>query len=67
MAKMFSNIQPKLANVAGLIAEEIGANVTIAKTAALFHDIGKAVTHKIEGKHAQIGAELAENMAWIHA
>ena len=50
----------EMANVAGLIAEEIGANVKIAKTAALFHDIGKAVTHKIEGKHAQIGAELAE-------
>ena len=50
----------EMANIAGLIAEEIGANVKIAKTAALFHDIGKAVTHKIEGKHAQIGAELAE-------
>ena len=50
----------EMANVAGLIAEEIGANIKIAKTAALFHDIGKAVTHKIEGKHAQIGAELAE-------
>jgi ribonuclease Y len=50
----------EMANLAGLIAEEIGANVKIAKTAALFHDIGKAVTHKIEGKHAQIGAELAE-------
>ena len=50
----------EMANVAGLIAEEIGANVKIAKTAALFHDVGKAVTHKIEGKHAQIGAELAE-------
>ena len=50
----------EMANLAGLIAEEIGANVKIAKTAALFHDVGKAVTHKIEGKHAQIGAELAE-------
>ena len=50
----------EMANLAGLIAEEIGANVKIAKTAALFHDIGKAVTHKIEGKHAQIGAEHAE-------
>lgn len=50
----------EMANIAGLIAEEIGANVKLAKTAALFHDIGKAVTHKIEGKHAQIGAELAE-------
>lgn len=50
----------EMANIAGVIAEEIGANVKIAKTSALFHDIGKAVTHKIEGKHAQIGAELAE-------
>jgi ribonuclease Y len=50
----------EMANIAGLIAEEIGANVKIAKTAALFHDVGKAVTHKIEGKHAQIGAEFAE-------
>lgn len=50
----------EMANIAGLIAEEIGANVKIAKTAALFHDIGKAVTHKISGRHAQIGAELAE-------
>ena len=50
----------EMANVAGLIAEEIGADIKIAKTAALFHAIGKAVTHKIEGKHAQIGAELAE-------
>ena len=50
----------EMSNIAGVIAEEIGANVKIAKTAALFHDVGKAVTHKIEGKHAQIGAELAE-------
>lgn len=50
----------EMANIAGVIAEEIGADVRIAKTSALFHDIGKAVTHKIEGKHAQIGAELAE-------
>ena len=50
----------EMANIAGVIAEEIGANVKIAKTAALFHDVGKAVTHKIEGKHAQIGAEFAE-------
>lgn len=50
----------EMANIAGLIAEEIGANVKIAKTSALFHDIGKAVTHKIEGRHAEIGAELAE-------
>ena len=50
----------EMAHVAGMIAEEIGADKRIAKTAALMHDIGKAVTHKIEGKHADIGAELAK-------
>lgn len=50
----------EMAHMAGLIAEEIGANVRITKTATLLHDIGKAVTHKIEGKHHHIGAELAK-------
>ena len=49
----------EMAHLAGLIAEEIGADVRIAKTATLLHDVGKAVTHKIEGKHHHIGAELA--------
>lgn len=49
----------EMAHMAGMIAEEIGADVNIAKTATLMHDMGKAVTHKIEGKHAEIGAELA--------
>ena len=49
----------EMAHMAGMIAEEIGADKRIAKTATLLHDIGKAVTHKIEGKHAEIGAELA--------
>lgn len=49
----------EMAHMAGLIAEEIGANVRITKTATLLHDIGKAVTHKVEGKHHHIGAELA--------
>lgn len=48
------------AHMAGMIAEEIGADKRVAKTATLLHDIGKAVTHKIEGKHAEIGAELAK-------
>lgn len=48
-----------MAHLAGLIAEEIGANVQTAKIATLLHDVGKAVTHKIEGKHHHIGAELA--------
>jgi len=50
----------EMAHIAGMIAEEIGADVRVAKTSALLHDIGKAVTHKIEGKHADIGAELAK-------
>lgn len=49
----------EMAHMAGLIAEEIGADVRITKTATLLHDIGKAVTHKVEGKHHHIGAELA--------
>lgn len=49
----------EMAHMAGLIAEEIGANVRVTKTATLLHDIGKAVTHKVEGKHHHIGAELA--------
>lgn len=50
----------EMAHIAGMIAEEIGADKRIAKTATLLHDVGKAVTHKIEGKHAEIGAELAK-------
>lgn len=49
----------EMAHMAGLIAEEIGANVQTSKIATLLHDVGKAVTHKIEGKHHHIGAELA--------
>lgn len=49
----------EMAHMAGLIAEEIGADVRITKTATLLHDIGKAVTHKVEGKHHHIGAEMA--------
>lgn len=49
----------EMAHISGMIAEEIGADVRITKIATLLHDIGKAVTHKIEGKHHHIGAELA--------
>ena len=50
----------EMTHIAGMIAEEIGADKRIAKTATLLHDIGKSVTHKIEGKHADIGSELAK-------
>jgi ribonucrease Y len=49
----------EMAHMAGMIAEEIGADVRTVKIATLLHDVGKAVTHKVEGKHHHIGAELA--------
>ncbi|MCL2002012.1 ribonuclease Y [Candidatus Saccharibacteria bacterium] len=61
----------EMAHIAGMIAEEVGADVRITKTATLLHDIGKAVTHKIEGKHTEIGAEIARkygiNERIVHA
>jgi ribonuclease Y len=49
----------EMAHIAGLIAEDIGADVRIAKYAALIHDMGKALTHKMEGKHHHISGEMA--------
>lgn len=49
----------EMAQIAGMIADEIGADVRTVKIATLLHDVGKAVTHKVEGKHHHIGAELA--------
>jgi ribonuclease Y len=46
--------------LAGLIAAELGASVETARRAALLHDIGKAVSHEIEGPHAQVGARIAQ-------
>jgi ribonuclease Y len=48
----------EMAHIAGIIAEEVGANVKITKYAALVHDLGKALTHKIEGKHHHISGEM---------
>lgn len=48
----------EMAHIAGLIAEQIGADVKIAKYAALVHDLGKALTHKMEGKHHHISGEM---------
>ncbi len=49
----------EMAHIAAVIAEEIGVDVKTVKVAALLHDVGKALTHKIEGKHHHISAEMA--------
>lgn len=48
----------EMAHIAGMIAEEVGANVKTTKYAALVHDLGKALTHKMEGKHHHISGEM---------
>ncbi|HEX4774565.1 MAG TPA: ribonuclease Y [Candidatus Saccharimonadales bacterium] len=48
----------EMAHLAGVIAEELGADVKTAKYAALVHDLGKALTHKMEGKHHHISGEI---------
>jgi ribonuclease Y len=48
------------AQLAGVIASELGADVEVAKAAGLLHDIGKAMDHVVEGTHAQIGAEFVK-------
>ena len=49
----------EVGNLAAMIASELGANVKTAKTGGLLHDLGKALSHEVEGSHAKIGADIA--------
>ncbi len=50
----------EVAHIASLLAEQLGADVTLAKKGGLLHDIGKAVDHEIQGNHTEIGRDIAK-------
>lgn len=50
----------EMTHIAGMLAEELGANVAIAKAGALLHDIGKAVDHEVTGTHVEIGRRILQ-------
>ncbi|MBA31751.1 MAG: ribonuclease Y [Chloroflexi bacterium] len=56
------NHSKEVGSIAGMLASQIGANVEIAKTAGFLHDIGKSLTHEIDGPHAIIGGDLAKKL-----
>ncbi|HEU0085662.1 MAG TPA: ribonuclease Y [Candidatus Paceibacterota bacterium] len=50
----------EMAHIAGMIAEELGADIQIAKAGALVHDIGKALDHEVQGTHVEIGIRILQ-------
>lgn len=50
----------EMAHIAGMLAEELGANVPVAKAGALLHDIGKAIDHEVQGTHVEIGRRILQ-------
>ena len=50
----------EMAHIAGMIAEELGANPQVARAGALFHDIGKALDHEVQGTHVEIGRRILQ-------
>jgi ribonuclease Y len=52
-----------MAHIAGMLAEELGADVQVAKAGAFVHDIGKALDHEVQGTHIDIGIASCKNLA----
>ena len=65
------NHSVEVAHLAGIMANELGANPKVARRAGLLHDVGKAIAHEVDGSHGQISAQLArkyrETQSVVHA
>jgi len=53
----------EMSHIAGILAEELGANVAVARAGALLHDIGKAVDHEVPGTHVEIGRRILQKFS----